>query len=421
MNRAYTTVKLFLSVFTAAILFSACDRGDIQPLTSKYFVKFFGGAFEDEGVKVIELTNGNYLVCGTYTKQNNGEKSDKDIRLITTDKYGNVFSSNSVVDLGDTLDNYAGDIVASNAGGYIIVGTSYVTTDTDNNIENDSSVMFVAKTTIDGDTIWQKSFNRFPMMYANSVIEDDNNNIIIGGYVRDTLGQDKNLYLLKIDEDGNYINEHVRGEEIVNEEINDLYLLSNGKYMYVANWESGGVNIDNGIVSNGTKAGKVVIVGKNTLNEDNTLTIGDDGSDLYLNGLYVYNDTTIYVVGASNKESSNDLLDNVLIKCDFQSSILSIGSINYYGDNSNDLGYQITETSDQQLIIAGTKSGNVSLIKVKTDGEFIWEKSIGFEDDLANDILLTSDNGFIVTGYTNHANTKMISLIKTNEKGELKD
>lgn len=84
-----------------------------------------------------------------------------------------------------------------------------------------------------------------------------------------------------------------------------------------------------------------------------------------------------------------------------------------FGGSENDWLSSIVETSDGGFVLAGTSNssnGNITnakglrdiwIVKLTSNGNLVWQKSFGgSNDDLCNEIKLTSDGGFIICGQT---------------------
>jgi hypothetical protein len=98
-----------------------------------------------------------------------------------------------------------------------------------------------------------------------------------------------------------------------------------------------------------------------------------------------------------------------------------------YGGGSSDEGESIHQTIDGGYIIAGyTESfgaglADIYLIKADSSGNTMWTKTYGGTgDEYATAVLQTSDNGFIVTGWTYSFGATECDayLIKTNSNGD---
>jgi hypothetical protein len=97
-----------------------------------------------------------------------------------------------------------------------------------------------------------------------------------------------------------------------------------------------------------------------------------------------------------------------------------------YGGISWDDGRSVQQTSDGGYVIVGmTESfgigGDVYFIKTDADGDTIWTKAYGgLNNDCGHSIQQTSDDGYIIVGYTYSfgAGDADLYLIKTNANGD---
>lgn len=97
-----------------------------------------------------------------------------------------------------------------------------------------------------------------------------------------------------------------------------------------------------------------------------------------------------------------------------------------YGGSANDEGYSMDITSDKGCIITGYTSSygdggkDVWLIKVDSNGNEIWNRTFGGdEDDIGWDVKETTDGGYIIVGRTSSYGNGAVDvwLIKTDDKG----
>ncbi len=98
-----------------------------------------------------------------------------------------------------------------------------------------------------------------------------------------------------------------------------------------------------------------------------------------------------------------------------------------YGGTDHDRGFSVQQTLDGGYIIAGYTESfgagiyDVYLIKTNANGDTIWTKTYGgIDSDIGRAVQQTSDNGYIIAGYTSSfgAGLTDVYLIKTNESGD---
>ncbi len=99
-----------------------------------------------------------------------------------------------------------------------------------------------------------------------------------------------------------------------------------------------------------------------------------------------------------------------------------------YGSMGSDEFNSVCKTIEGGFVFAGTSgsfgagSYDAYLVKTDSDGNVLWSKTFGgVGDDIAKDVIQTTDSGFVLVGYTNSfgAGGDDVYLIKTNSHGEL--
>ena len=126
------------------------------------------------------------------------------------------------------------------------------------------------------------------------------------------------------------------------------------------------------------------------------------------------------VVGDTSSGGEGDL-DILLVKFD-QAGVFQWE--NTFGGDGDDFGASVRQTGDGGYVVAGTVHGDggsgtdLRLLKTDGQGNMEWEEAFGDVDsDGAYSVRETTDDGFIVAGYTHVAARTQIWLIKTDRDG----
>ncbi len=96
---------------------------DISDSQANSFIKYFGGEGEDIGKDVKQTPDGGYALVGTITSL----ESAKQVVFIKTDEYGNIEWK---LFFGEGKDDYGNSFIIDNDGNYVIVGTITLEDDT---------------------------------------------------------------------------------------------------------------------------------------------------------------------------------------------------------------------------------------------------------------------------------------------------
>jgi hypothetical protein len=151
-------------------------------------------------------------------------------------------------------------------------------------------------------------------------------------------------------------------------------------------------------------------------------TYGDSGSEMG-NSVQQSSDGGYIITGYTDSFGAGGG-DVYLIKTDSLGDTLWTKT---YGDSLGDFAWSVQETSDDGYILAGYTAsfgaggGDVYLIKTNSSGDTLWTKTYGGgNDDWAYSVQETSDNGYILGGYTSSfgAGGVDVYLIKTDSLGD---
>ena len=264
--------------------------------------------------------------------------------------------------LGGSKDDYANSVQQTFDGGYIIAGKS-LSLNGDVSGHHGSSVTFdywVVKLNADGSLQWQNSLGGTNSDNASSIQQTSDSGFIVAGTSISNDGDVSgnhgyfDYWIVKLDVDGNLV------------------------------WQKslGGIDDDEATSIQQTSDGGFIVAGFSSSN----------GGDV------------------SGHHATSSTYDYWIVRLDPDGNIIWQKSL---GGNKNDFAYSIQQTSDAGFIVAGyseSNGGNVSgnhgdedywIVKLNAGGNIEWQRSLGGSaDDEAFAIRETSDEGFVVAGYS---------------------
>ena len=359
--------------------------------------------FYNRGNSVRQTPDGGYIVAGRTVSFGIGGVQ---AYLVKTDALG---KTTWTKDYGGRGSEEANSIQVTHDGGFVFTGYS--------NSNNGKGDVYLVRTNDIGDTLWTKTFGGLGIDGGNSVWETKDNGFIITGETYSYGDGTVNAYLIRTDdkgeviwtqtfggngiEQGNSVQETTDGGFIITGRTNsfgagdyDVYLIrtdNKGKKIWMHTF--GGSGSEDGRSVKQTNNGGFIITGY-------TMSYGQGGSDIFL------------------------------IRADKDGNQIWTQT---YGGATDDLGNAVQETHDGGFVIAGhTNSfGNgvdAYLIRTDSDGNRVWEYTYGENsDDFGNSVDQTSDGGFIIGGSTvgtsdggTAEKVKNIYLIKTDASGLIK-
>lgn len=157
------------------------------------WIKKYGGPLYETARSVIVTKDGNYLLAGS-SKSFNGS-DDSDAYMVKVDNQGDTIWT-SVINNG-RIDEIE-DVVELNDGGFIIVGATYPGV-------SDYRDLWIVKTDENGDSLWSKVYGGTGTDEANSVCLSNDGNVLACGWTGSYGAGEFDIWLLKIDMDGDTI------------------------------------------------------------------------------------------------------------------------------------------------------------------------------------------------------------------------
>jgi hypothetical protein len=295
---------------------------------------------------------------------------------------------------GGNVDDIGYCVQQTADGGYIVAGMGY------SSYYGDGDV-YLVKTDVNGNQIWQQTFGGNLRDYAKSVQQTSDGGYILAG---DANGGAGDALLIKTDSLGNLIWQQTFGWPSITDQGYCAQQTNNGGYILFARCLVGGLG-DVWLIKTDASGIQTWAHTYGGTNED----YGHYGQQT-ADGGYI-------IAGATMSYGAGDY-DVYLIKID------SLGNLiwqNTYGGTGHDMGYSVQQTTDGGYIIAGKYSyTDIYLIKTDDLGNLMWERIFNYGDwDEGRSIRQTEDGGYIAAGFTNSfgAGNYDVILIKIDENG----
>jgi hypothetical protein len=355
---------------------------------------------------------------------------------------------------GDTLNDGAFSVIETHDGYYVTAGQMQVYNPDSAKIFLD---IYVLKLDAAGDTIWARRYGRDRIDGSRSVIEASDGNYVVTGYTDSGSPGDYDIYVIKIDPDGDLVWEHTIGGSRGDEESFCVREAPDGSYRIVGTtdqYDSKDVLLA-GIASDGTWIWEYPynIPGHQTAHE---LAFTPEGY-LIIVGSYSGATVDVYVM---KTESGGDTLwtrtynfgpldygmsvkpvsyhsyivagySQAVIAPFYNAFLLHLqtdGDVNwsrFYGGAGHDNGYCVQVMADGGFLLTGeTKSfgaggSDVWLVRTDAAGDTLWTKTYGgINNDTGQEVEATSDGGFIIGGSTNSFGNGLIDLYLVKTEGD---
>ncbi len=346
--------------------------------------KTYGGSLFDEAVSVIPTTDGGYILAG-YTVSDDGDvvgsHGNSDFWVLKLDSMGIVSWKKTY---GGSNHDIAFSIQEASDGGYIVAGYTKSNNGDVSGNHGDYDA-WVLKLDSDGDIQWQKALGGSGWEEAWSVQQTTDGGFIIAGRSGSTDGDVTGFH--------GYLDYWVV-------KLNSLGELEWQKSL-------GGTGLDIGYTISQTDDGGYIVDGR-AESTDGDLT-GQHGS-----------------------------ADFWVVKLNFEGKIEWEKSLGGTGlDRANDIhqtrdgGYiAIGQSTSINGDVTGGHGGNdYWVVKLTSDGNIEWQKSMGGSmDDFGRFVCQTDDGGYVTIGITrstdgdilNHIGVDDIWIVKLTEFGEIK-
>tara|TARA_B110000503_G_scaffold126152_1_gene194462 strand:+ start:136 stop:1446 length:1311 start_codon:yes stop_codon:yes gene_type:complete len=368
-----------------------CSKDDVGtvPENAISTIQTFGGSKNDAINSIVATDDGGYAVLG-YTQSN-----DFDITYKTNESFDfwvMKFSSEDQLlwnkTFGGSDDDRGVDIVATNDGGFAILGAAS-SSDLEVSQNAGSHDFWILKITAEGTILWEKSFGFSGSDKGISLTNTADNGFLLAG-------------VLDVSASGGQGNSKVT-QKHSGGDIWALKLSSNGTLEWSKYFGGSFTDTPFGVVE--------------TSNNEYIIAASSDSEDFNI----------------SNNKGTYDFW---ILKISSNGTLIWEQS---FGGSEIDEPRAITATNDGNFMIVGdTRSSDIDvsinngaadlwMIKIATDGSLIWEKTIGASSfDVARSIFKTQDNGFVIVGSSRSSNAGFTNqgqndawILKVNSSGEI--
>jgi hypothetical protein len=319
------------------------SKGDI------IWQEIYGGTSSDRGSRIVPDSRGEYLLVGYTQSYGNG---GFDIWLIKIDASGHPLWQKTY---GGSHDDFAFDVITSENNGYIIAGTK-------TSPINGKYDLWVFQVDSLGNLEWQTIMGNVDHDQARSIKRSNDGGLIITGYTVTELERQYDLWLLKLDSNGDSL----------------------WSKTYGGNYKDAGISVQE-------------------MPDKNIMVLGYTESFYWYNGR---NDRDIWI-----------------LVTDIEGDPIWAST---FGGASSEYGHTLNPTDDGNYIITGYTESigaggwDLLMLKVDSEGNEIWSKTYGGPlQDYGQYIYQDQNGNFICIGITESygAGGTDAWLIITDSKG----
>lgn len=287
----------------------------------------------NNGGKSIVPYNENYVISGETSRE---DGQGWDINIVCIDDNGNELwrkkHENQRSEIGRK-------IISADENSFIVLASSSNAQDAD-----DESLRLM-KIDENGNAMWSKTFKGNNYTSGFDIIKTADQNYMIAGTTMSSGDTSKDIYLLKIDSEGNELWSHTYGGAL-NDIASSIVEVSDGSYI-----------VCSGSTAEGELYGEVKVMKIDGIGEMTwSNTFEEQG---YVSSAVVTVDGSIYIAGTTNSVERN-MQDVMVVK------INSSGEKEWmrtFGGTAYDNGFSIIQATNGNLIVSGT----VDVTLMKTD------------------------------------------------------
>ena len=342
--------------------------------------KIYGGKEDDIAYGIVALENGESAIVGTC-KSYGAQRTDICVTRMTEDG-----EMRWRLWLGGKKKDEGKAIARTADGNIVVLGRSRSFT------KEYAYDLYVAKISLDGRKIWEKTLGGDRDEYAGGIAGTDDGGMLIVGASESYGAGDKDIYIAKLDKNGKMVHAHTVGGEKT-DVATALTRTRDGKMVLVGYREIEYNGDSDFLIMQMDQNGKVGW----------TKTFGEPYEDMLL-GVTATVDNGIVAIGSTRSYGSSQS-DLTVMKIDAKGKTIwhKIYGFKYY-----EYGNAVATTRDGGFMLAGGTNtlgkGNHSVYTLALDraGTLVWSHVYGGErKDVAHGVARMSDGSMIVVGETN--------------------
>uniref|UniRef100_A0A7V4KBP9 Uncharacterized protein n=1 Tax=Fervidobacterium pennivorans TaxID=93466 RepID=A0A7V4KBP9_FERPE len=255
--------------------------------------------------------------------------------------------------------------------------------------------------------VWLKTFGGAENDWANAVLQTQDGGYLIVGATNSFGAGREDVYILKLDKNGNKQWEKTFGGES-DDWANEILQTQDGGYLIVGGTESFGAG----------RSDVYVLKLDKKVKKQWERTFGGESDD-EANAVIQTEDGGFLIVGATGSFE----------ECRYDVYVLKIDKNGnkqwektFAGGRLDDSANSILQTEDEGYVIVGASGGNVYVLKIDKNGNEQWEKKFGGGRDEATAVLRTHDEGYLIVGktYSFGAGRSDVYIIFLDKDGNVK-
>jgi hypothetical protein len=416
--------KIFI-LFGISFFIFECDVF-AEKVPDLEWIENFGGTKNDYFNKVIKTSDNGLLTVG-YSNSTDiedfGNLGSNDAILVKYDSYGN---KSWAISFGGSSYDYFYSVVEASDGGYVAVGESQ-SLDIEGVSNNGSSDAIIVKFNSSGKQVWVNNFGGLKSDWFSSVIEVTDGGFVVAGATNSTsisgIESKSNYYsiIIKYNSEGKQVWATSFGGSGYEEFFSVVEL--DDQNLIVAGYTD---STDISSLSNTTKDA-ILVKYSSTGKQVWAKNFGGSEWD-YFTSVIVASDGNLVVCGYGDSPDIDGItnmgqLDGLIGKYDTNGNQIWLKG---FGNSGYEYFRDIIEASDGGFIIAGSSTSTVLegvankgkadaiIVKFDSEGNYLWMNTCsGTDYEYFYSVAQLSDKGIVAVGYTKSTDIEGLDELST--------